>query len=173
MTKELKVMNGKDLLKGVNVNDLNGFIDKVNNKFNVFVELFTSEDFDFIKFAKDYETTKMNTKEYLTRRYLDKYDLVKELREFIEYMKEDEYTSNDSLKDAMNLMCVEECILEAVLNKDNIQSELFFYNMIKGFTTNPKNNDHKFDMRLLPIDNQIKLTLESLIPQEELQRVIF
>ena len=110
-----------------------------------------------------------------TLRKLDGYNLEEELNDFIENEDISEYESKDMLKGCMYLMATQQLMMESVLNKININDEMFMFNLIKGFifSMNDLDMENVLDLSFIPISETLKLTLESLVSEEDKKYIRF
>jgi len=161
MRKNVELMNGKDLMK-VDTVMLNKFVNKCAPIWNpVFKAEFEKDGFDILEYAKEMT----NIVEEL--RY--------QLNDFIENEDISEYESKDMLKGCMYLMATQQLMMESVLNKININDEMFMFNLIKGFifSMNDLDMENVLDLSFIPISETLKLTLESLVSDEDRKYVRF
>lgn len=175
MRKNVELMNGKDLMK-VDVNMLNGFVDKCAPIWNpVFKNEFEKDGFDILEYAKEMTNIVEELRYQYTLRKLDGYNLEEELNDFIENEDISEYESKDMLKGCMYLMATQQLMMESVLNKININDEMFMFNLIKGFifSMNDLDMENVLDLSFIPISETLKLTLESLVSEEDKKYIRF
>ena len=178
MRKNVVLLSGKDLFKA-DVVMLNKFVDKCAPIWGpVFREEFQRKDFDLQEYAKEMEHC-MNEMRYIaTTKKMEGYNLEQELNDFIEKEDLSRYQSKDLLKGCMYLMCTQQLIMESVLNKgkeDNLYNEMYMFNMIKGFVHSLKELEIKneLDLSFVAIPTTLKMTVESLISDEDKKYVRF
>ena len=175
MKKDVKVMNGYELMKA-DVNVLNKFVEKCAPVWHpVFANEFQKDDFDIIKYTKKMSEVIDNLRYQMTLKKLDGYKLEDEINDFIENEDITKYESNDMLVGCMYLMATQQVIMESVLNKTDINEEMYVYNLVKGFTFSIRelNMESALDMSLIPVSDNIKMTIESLITEEDRKYVRF
>lgn len=175
MRKNVELMNGKDLMK-VDVNMLNGFVDKCAPIWNpVFKNEFEKDGFDILEYAKEMSSIVDELRYQMTLKKLDNYNLENEIKEFIENEDLTQYQPKDMLKGCMYLMATQQLMMESVLNKTNINDEMYMFNLIKGFIFSMKDLDMEnvLDLSFIPISETLKLTLESLVSESDRKYVKF
>ena len=175
MRKNVVLMSGKDLMK-VDAVMLNKFVEKCAPVWNtVFANEFKREDFNFQEYAKEMEKCMTDLRTIATNKKLDGYNLEKELGDFIEKEDLTKCNPNDLLKGCMYLMCTQQLMMESVLNKDNVNDEMYMFNLVKGFIFSMKEFEieSNLDLSFIPISETLKLTLESLISDEDKKYVRF
>ena len=175
MRKNVELMNGKDLMK-VDVNMLNGFVDKCAPIWNpVFKNEFEKDGFDILEYAKEMSNIVDELRYQMTLKKLDNYNLENEIKEFIENEDLTQYQPKDMLKGCMYLMATQQLMMESVLNKTNINDEMYMFNLIKGFIFSMKDLDMEnvLDLSFIPISETLKLTLESLVSESDRKYVKF
>ena len=175
MRKNVELMNGKDLMK-VDVNMLNRFVDKCAPIWNpVFANEFARDGFDILEYAKEMSSIVDELRYQMTLKKLDNYNLENEIKEFIENEDLTQYQPKDMLKGCMYLMATQQLMMESVLNKTNINDEMYMYNLIKGFIFSMKdlNMENILDLSFIPISETLKLTLESLVSDNDRKYIKF
>lgn len=175
MRKNVELMNGKDLMK-VDTVMLNKFVNKCAPIWNpVFKAEFEKDGFDILEYAKEMSSILDELRYQYTLKKLDGYNLEEELNDFIENEDLSEYESNDILKGCMYLMATQQLMMESVLNKTNINDEMFMFNLIKGFifSMNDLDMENVLDLSFIPISNTLKMTLETLVSDEDRKYVRF
>nr|DAG05828.1 MAG TPA: hypothetical protein [Myoviridae sp. ctkfK18] len=175
MRKDVKVMNGYELMRA-DVSMLNGFVDKCAPIWNpVFANEFQKKDFNIVEYTKEMSKVIDNLRYQMTLKKMDGYDIESEIRDFIEKEDLNRYQSNDLLVGCMYLMGMQQLIMESVLNKVDINNEMFIFNMVKGFIYSMKDFEIKneLDLSFVEIPETLKLTIESLLSEEDSKYVRF
>ena len=175
MRKNVELMGGKDLMK-VDAVMLNGFVDKCAPIWNpVFTNEFQRDGFDLLEYAKEMSSITDELRYQMTLKKLDGYKLEDEINDFIKNEDLSKYESKDLLKGCMYLMATQQIMMESVLAKDNVNDEMYMFNLIKGFilATKELNNKNNLDLSFIPISDTLKLTLESLVSDEDKQYIKF
>lgn len=175
MEKEL-VMNGKDLLKA-DVKLLNDFVEKCFPIWNpIFTEEFNRKDFNLVDYMKMATEVINKVKWDLSARKLDGWDIYKEFENFILNTNlEDELNKSDNkVKSACSLICMEVVLLESVLQKDNVDLEITYYNFVKAFIINLENRNLEIDVNYIVNTNEVmRYTLESLLTEDDKKIIKF
>jgi hypothetical protein len=175
MKKEL-VMNGKDLLKA-DVKLLNDFVEKCFPIWNpIFTEEFNRKDFNLVDYMKMATEVINKVKWDLSARKLDGWDIYKEFENFILNTNlEDELNKSDNkVKSACSLICMEVVLLESVLQKDNVDLEITYYNFVKAFIINLENKNLEIDVNYIVNTNEVmRYTLESLLTEDDKKIIKF
>lgn len=175
MKKEL-VMNGKDLLKA-DVKLLNDFVEKCFPIWNpIFTEEFNRKDFNLVDYMKMATEVINKVKWDLSARKLDGWDIYKEFENFILNTNlEDELNKSDNkVKSACSLICMEVVLLESVLQKDNVDLEITYYNFVKAFIINLENRNLEIDVNYIVNTNEVmRYTLESLLTEDDKKIIKF
>lgn len=175
MKKEL-VMNGKDLLKA-DVKLLNDFVEKCFPIWNpIFTEEFNRKDFNLVDYMKMATEVINKVKWDLSARKLDGWDIYKEFENFILNTNlEDELNKSDNkVKSACSLICMEVVLLESVLQKDNVDLEITYYNFVKVFIINLENKNLEIDVNYIVNTNEVmRYTLESLLTEDDKKIIKF
>ena len=175
MKKEL-VMNGKDLLKA-DVKLLNDFVEKCFPIWNpIFTEEFNRKDFNLVDYMKMATEVINKVKWDLSARKLDGWDIYKEFENFILNTNlEDELDKSDNkVKSACSLICMEVVLLESVLQKDNVDLEITYYNFVKAFIINLENRNLEIDVNYIVNTNEVmRYTLESLLTEDDKKIIKF
>lgn len=175
MKKDVKVMNGKDLMKA-DINMLNEFVEKCAPVWHpVFANEFQKDDFDIVKYTKKMSEVIDNLRYQMTLKKLDGYKLEDEINDFIKNEDITKYESSDMLVGCMYLMATQQVIMESVLLKDNVNEEMYIYNLAKGFIFSMKELDIQsaLDLSFIPVPNELKLTLESLVTEDDKRYIKF
>lgn len=175
MMKDVKLLSGKDLMK-VDVVMLNEFVNKCAPIWNpVFKSEFEKENFNFQEYAMEMENCMKEVRYNLTCRKLDKYNIDQEMKDFIEKETLKIEDSENILKSCMNLMCIQQIMMESILNKDNVNDEMYMFNLIKGFIHSMKEFEIKsnLDLSFIPLSETLKLTLETLVMDEDKEYIKF
>lgn len=175
MKKEL-VMNGKDLLKA-DVKLLNDFVEKCFPIWNpIFTEEFSREDFNLADYMKMGTEVLNKVKWDLSARKLDGWDIYKEFTDFIysEDLEKGIKISDNKVKSACSLICMEIVLLESILQKDNVDLEITYYNFVKAFIMNLENKNLEINVNYIVNTNDImRYTLESLLTDDDKKIVKF
>ena len=175
MKKEL-VMNGKDLLKA-DVKLLNDFVEKCFPIWNpIFTEEFNRKDFNLVDYMKMATEVINKVKWDLSARKLDGWNIYKEFENFILNTNlEDELNKSDNkVKSACSLICMEVVLLESVLQKDNVDLEITYYNFVKAFIINLENKNLEIDVNyIVNINEVMRYTLESLLTEDDKKIIKF
>ena len=175
MKKEL-VMNGKDLLKA-DVKLLNDFVEKCFPIWNpILTEEFNRENFNLLEYAIMAGELMDKVKWDLSARKLDGWDIYKEFENFISNIDlEDELNKSDNkVKSACSLICMEVVLLESILQKDDVNLEITYYNFVKAFILNLKNKDLEIDVNyIVNMNDVMKYTLESLLTDNDKKIIKF
>ena len=175
MRKNVELLSGKDLMK-VDTVMLNKFVDKCAPVWNpVFKNEFEKDGFDILEYAKEMSSIVDELRYQYTLKKLDGYKLEEELNDFIENENISEYESNDLLKGCMYLMATQQLMMESVLNKNNVNDEMYMFNLIKGFIHSMKEFEIKSDLDLsfIPLSETLKLTLDTLVMDEDKEYIRF
>ena len=116
-----------------------------------------------------------NLRYQMTLKKLDGYDIKSEIQDFIDKEDLSKYQSENILVGCMYLMATQQIIMESVLSKENVNDEMYMFNLIKGFIFSMKDVEIKSDLDLsfIPISETLKLTLESLVTEEDKEYVRF
>lgn len=111
----------------------------------------------------------------LTLKKLDGYKLEDEINDFIENEDITKYESSDMLVGCMYLMATQQIIMESVLSKDNVNEEMYMFNLIKGFifSTKDLNMENVLDLSFIEIPNTLKMTTELLLSEEDKKYIKF
>ena len=175
MRKDVKLMSGKELLKADAVM-LNNFVEKCAPIWNpVFADEFQREGFNIIKYSNKMSEIMDNLRYQMTLKKLDGYKLEDEINDFIENEDITKYESNDMLVGCMYLMATQQIIMESVLSKDNVNEEMYMFNLVKGFifSTKDLNMENVLDLSFIEIPSALKMTTDSLLSDEDKKYVIF
>lgn len=175
MMKNVKLMSGKELLKADAVM-LNNFVEKCAPIWNpVFADEFQREGFNIIKYSNKMSEIMDNLRYQMTLKKLDKYDIKSEIQDFIDKEDLTKYESEDILVGCMYLMATQQIIMESVLSKDNVNEEMYMFNLVKGFifSTKDLNMENVLDLSFIEIPDTLKLTIESLLSEEDRKYVRF
>lgn len=129
----------------------------------------------FQEYAKEMSSIVDELRYQMTLKKLDNYNLENEIKEFIENEDLTQYQPKDMLKGCMYLMATQQLMMESVLNKTNINDEMYMFNLIKGFIFSMKDLDMEnvLDLSFIPISETLKLTLESLVSESDRKYVKF
>ena len=112
----------------------------------------------------------------LSARKLDGWDIYKEFENFILNTNlEDELNKSDNkVKSACSLICMEVVLLESVLQKDNVDLEITYYNFVKAFIINLENKNLEIDVNYIVNTNEVmRYTLESLLTEDDKKIIKF
>ena len=175
MRKDVKLMSGKELLKADAVM-LNKFVEKCAPVWHpVFADEFQREGFNIIEYSNKMSEIMDNLRYQMTLKKLDGYDIKSEIQDFIDKEDLSKYQSENILVGCMYLMATQQIIMESVLSKENVNDEMYMFNLIKGFIFSMKDVEIKSDLDLsfIPISETLKLTLESLVTEEDKEYVRF
>lgn len=175
MRKDVKLMSGKELLKADAVM-LNKFVEKCAPIWHpVFADEFQREGFNIIEYSNKMSEIMDNLRYQMTLKKLDGYDIKSEIQDFIDKEDLSKYQSEDLLIGCMYLMATQQIIMESVLFKDNVNDEMYMFNLIKGFIHSMKEFEIKSDLDLsfIPLSDTLKLTLETLVMDEDKEYIRF
>ena len=175
MRKNVELMNGKDLMK-VDAVMLNKFVDKCAPIWNpVFKAEFEKDGFDILEYAKEMTNIVEELRYQMTLKKLDGYKLEDEINDFIENEDITKYKSNDMLVGCMYLMATQQIIMESVLSKDNVNEEMYMFNLVKGFifSTKDLNMENVLDLSFIEIPSALKMTTDALLSDEDRKYVKF
>lgn len=175
MRKDVKLMSGKELLKADAVM-LNNFVEKCVPIWNpVFADEFQREGFNIIKYSNKMSEIMDNLRYQMTLKKLDGYKLEDEINDFIENEDITKYESNDMLVGCMYLMATQQIIMESVLSKDNVNEEMYMFNLVKGFifSTKDLNMENVLDLSFIEIPSALKMTTDALLSDEDKKYVRF
>lgn len=175
MRKDVKLMSGKELLKADAVM-LNNFVEKCAPIWNpVFADEFQREGFNIIKYSNKMSEIMDNLRYQMTLKKLDGYKLEDEINDFIENEDITKYESSDMLVGCMYLMATQQIIMESVLSKDNVNEEMYMFNLVKGFifSTKDLNMENVLDLSFIEIPNALKMTTDALLSEEDRKYVRF
>lgn len=175
MRKDVKLMSGKELLKADAVM-LNNFVEKCAPIWNpVFADEFQREGFNIIKYSNKMSEIMDNLRYQMTLKKLDGYKLEDEINDFIENEDITKYESSDMLVGCMYLMATQQIIMESVLSKDNVNEEMYMFNLVKGFifSTKDLNMENVLDLSFIEIPNALKMTTDALLSDEDKKYVRF
>ena len=175
MRKNVELLSGKDLLKADAVM-LNNFVEKCAPIWNpVFADEFQREGFNIIKYSNKMSEIMDNLRYQMTLKKLDGYKLEDEINDFIENEDITKYESSDMLVGCMYLMATQQIIMESVLSKDNVNEEMYMFNLVKGFifSTKDLNMENVLDLSFIEIPNTLKMTTELLLSEEDKKYIKF
>ena len=102
--------------------------------------------------------------------------IYKEFTDFIysEDLEKGIKISDNKVKLACSLICMEIVLLESILQKDNVDLEITYYNFVKAFIMNLENKNLEINVNYIVNTNDImKYTLESLLTDNDKKIVKF
>lgn len=175
MRKDVKLMSGKELLKADAVM-LNKFVDKCAPIWHpVFADEFQRKGFNIIEYTNKMSEVIDNLRYQMTLKKLDNYDIKLEIQEFIDKEDLTKYTSEDLLVGCMYLMATQQIIMESVLSKDNVNNEMYMFNLVKGFIFSMKDVkiENTLDLSFIEIPDTLKMTTEALLSDEDKKYIKF
>lgn len=178
MRKNLELMGGNEIMKA-DVTMLNGFVDKCAPIWGpVFKNEFERKDFNLQEYANEMDKCMIDVRSIMTNKKLEGYDIETEINDFIYKEDLNKYQSEDLLKGCMYLMCVQQLIMESVLNKskdDNLYNEMYMFNIVKGFihSMTDLEMNQTLDLSFIEIPTALKMTIESLLSEEDRKYVRF
>lgn len=178
MKKDVVLMSGNEMMKA-DVVMLNGFVNKCAPVWSpVFKNEFERKGFNILEYSKEMDTTMNDLRYIMTTKKLDGYDIEQEINDFINKEDLTQYESENLLKGCMYLMCMQQLIMESVLNKtkdDNLYNEMYMFNLIKGFIYSMKDLEMNqvLDLSFIEIPDALKLTIDALLSDEDRKYVRF